>query len=130
MAIENRFYLGHFFGRDPHSGLMFGSILPRIIANMYSKIVNKKPYETYIYSYYELRELLHCAGFKKNSFFIPFPGYQLPEDVYELNNKKDLIKAIDRCKVDDFKKLAGKIIIKLNLSKIFLHNFIVISKKY
>ncbi|HEU18441.1 MAG TPA: class I SAM-dependent methyltransferase, partial [Deltaproteobacteria bacterium] len=52
LAIENRFALSYFLGRpDDHSGLKYGSLLPRKIADLYSKKIRECPYRTYTHSH-------------------------------------------------------------------------------
>jgi ubiquinone/menaquinone biosynthesis C-methylase UbiE len=52
LGIENRYAYSYFLGCvDHHSGLRFITLLPRFIANAYSKLVKKQPYRNYLYNY-------------------------------------------------------------------------------
>lgn len=76
VAIENRYNQEYFHSRvDHHSGLRYGSLLPRFVANAYSIAVNRRPYRTYTYSLDGYRRLLGAAGFAEQQFFGLFPGY-------------------------------------------------------
>lgn len=76
VAIENRLNYEYFVGRpDHHSGLRYGSLLPRVAANVYSIVVNQQPYRTYTYSPLGYRRLLRDAGFENQEFFGLLPGY-------------------------------------------------------
>src|SRR5687768_4395026 len=57
VAIENRWGYEYFTGRpDHHSGLRYGSLLPRFLANAYSIASSRRhPYRTYTYSYWGAR---------------------------------------------------------------------------
>ena len=64
VAIENRFSYEYFGGRpDHHSGLMLGSLLPRLMANLYSIAKTRRPYRTYTHSIWGYERLLRQAGF-------------------------------------------------------------------
>lgn len=81
IAIENRLSYCYFGGRpDHHSGLWFGSLLPRFFANLYAMAARRAPYRTYTYSMHGLRRLLGAAGFASTEFYGLTPGYtQLAE---------------------------------------------------
>ncbi|MBU1853374.1 MAG: class I SAM-dependent methyltransferase [Candidatus Omnitrophica bacterium] len=76
IGIENALAYFYFFGkRDPHSGLRFATLMPRWMANIYSKLVKKREYSTYIYSLRGYRKILNNSGFKDINFYVPVPGY-------------------------------------------------------
>ena len=76
VAIENRFSYEYFGGRpDHHSGLMFGSLLPRFLANVYSIAKARTPYRTYTYSIGGYERLLGQAGFAQTEFLGLKDGY-------------------------------------------------------
>ncbi len=76
VAIENRLDY-EYFGRRPdhHSGLWFGSLLPRPLANAYSVVRNRTPYRTYTYSAAGLERLFGEAGFPQQSLLGFLDGY-------------------------------------------------------
>lgn len=77
LAIENRWSIINFLGfRDTHSGLRFVSLLPRFLANMYSRFVRKKDFREYTYSYGEHKRILKHAGFFRTEFYAPLPSYR------------------------------------------------------
>lgn len=76
IGIENRLnweYLGK--RRDHHSGLWFGSLMPRFLATLYSIVATKKPYRTFTYSIPGYRSLLQQAGFPQAEFLGLDKGY-------------------------------------------------------
>ena len=76
VAIENRWSHEYFVGRpDHHSGLRFGSLLPRFAANLYSIAVRRKPYRTYTHTVGGLRRIFREAGFPENQCYGLTPGY-------------------------------------------------------
>ena len=76
IGIENR--LSHeYFGHRPdhHSGLWFGSLLPRPVATLYSIARSRAPYRTYTYAHPGYRRLLSESGFAGCKFLGLTPGY-------------------------------------------------------
>jgi ubiquinone/menaquinone biosynthesis C-methylase UbiE len=76
VGIENR--LSHeYFGRrrDHHSGLWFGSLMPRSLATLYSILAVRRPYRTYTYSRRGYRRLFAQAGFEAVEVFGFHNGY-------------------------------------------------------
>ena len=79
LAIENRFGFTYFLGKpDEHTNLRFVTLLPRWLADIYSRIVRKKPYRTYTHSRNGLRHLLRECGFSKMEFYSPISYYINP----------------------------------------------------
>ena len=86
LVIENRWGCLLFSGlRDPHSGLRYTSILPRGLANAYSRYKRGQDYRTYLYSQRGYCRMLRRAGFADMHYFAPLPSsrnyfYYLPLD--------------------------------------------------
>lgn len=86
IGIENRFALNYFTtGRD-HSGLRYTSLMPRFLANIYTKLKLKKPYRTYTYTKRGYEKLLKESGFKKEIFLLPASGYNFPKYIIPYDN--------------------------------------------
>ncbi|MDP2946543.1 MAG: methyltransferase domain-containing protein [Nanoarchaeota archaeon] len=86
IGIENRIALNYFTtGRD-HSGIRFTSLLPRFLANAYTKIRLKKPYRTYTYSKHGYEKLLKESGFENPEFLLPATGYNFPKYIIPYDN--------------------------------------------
>jgi ubiquinone/menaquinone biosynthesis C-methylase UbiE len=76
VAIENRLDYEYFTGRpDHHSGLLWASLMPRMLANVYSIAAARRPYRTYTHSYFGIRRLFAAAGFPALEFYGLAPGY-------------------------------------------------------
>ena len=85
VAIENRWGYEYFRGRpDHHSGLLYGSLLPRALANAYSIVRTRRPYRTYTYSLPGARSLFARAGFERQTFLGMSPGYSKVREVLPL----------------------------------------------
>lgn len=79
VGIENRYALNYFLGSpDHHSGLLFGSLLPRTMANIYSKYLKHTPYRTYTFSHGGYRRLFNDAGLNILLATFMYPSYQFP----------------------------------------------------
>ncbi|MDA9148579.1 methyltransferase [Alphaproteobacteria bacterium] len=80
LSIENRHFYQYYMGRkDPHVNLLFTTFLPRMVSNFISKILLKKEYRTYIYSFKDMKKLLTEAGFSEMETYMGFPDYHFPE---------------------------------------------------
>jgi 2-polyprenyl-3-methyl-5-hydroxy-6-metoxy-1,4-benzoquinol methylase len=89
LAIENRFDIQFFLGgRDPHTGLRFVNILPRIIQIPYSFFMSGRPFQTWIYSENEIRRLLYSSGFSDVELMYAFPNYHFPDLVLSAESMK------------------------------------------
>ena len=79
LGIENRWGI-HYFGgaREEHTGLRYSSLLPRRVANSYSKLARGRPITTFTYSRRQLRRILSQSGFRAR-FCYPLPSYSGPQ---------------------------------------------------
>lgn len=90
IGIENRLNFKYFLGRpDDHSGLKYASLLPRLLANLYSKKVKSQPYKTYTYTSRGYSKMLSDVGFKAVKFFSPLPDYRHFKYIIDLDNKEN-----------------------------------------
>lgn len=124
VGIENRFAFAYMRGLD-HNGLRFTSYMPRIIANLYSRLRNRGKYNTYTHSKAEYDKLLEDSGFEKKRFYLVYPSYNLPRIIipYEdLNILKYVMrKMLVAC---NFKrKLAQKMALSNTLLKFYRWGF-------
>lgn len=79
IGIENRFG-AHYFGgaREEHTNLRFGSLLPRRLANAYSRAIRGRSMTNYTYSRAALLELVRGAGLQPR-LGIALPSYSEPQ---------------------------------------------------
>lgn len=123
LAIENRFDYSQFLGRrDPHSNLLFTSILPRKISNLISWITLGRPYINYIYSFHQLRRMILSSGFSEVELFMAFPHYHQPELILPYKNGIEFYKKYE----NDSCSLKRKLIRNLEyiLMKVFKAKFL------
>jgi len=85
LAIENRFGINYLLGaKDEHSGLRFATVLPRPLADLYSRIRNKRPYLTWTHSHRALRRMFAEAGYADARLYAAFPDYRFPAHLVSL----------------------------------------------
>jgi ubiquinone/menaquinone biosynthesis C-methylase UbiE len=106
VGIENRFGYQYFKGKREHSGIFYGSILPRKLVDLYSRIKLKKSFRTYIYSKAEYCKLFTEAGFKKTKFYYTYPDYRFPYVICDEQNVRELFQITHK---RGFGKLLGYI---------------------
>jgi len=78
IGIENRFGMQYFLGAEDHIGLKFTSLMPRKIANFFSKILKKKGYTTLTYTYNSYKDLIKGAGLNAKFYWV-LPTYNFPK---------------------------------------------------
>lgn len=126
VGIENRFGIDYFFGfKDHHSGLRFSTLMPRFIANIYSRIVKKRDYRTFTYSYSGYRKLLKEAGFEKQSFYVPISNYRKFHYLLPLNlpNSDNSIKYVFTHILPEKLIFVSKIVKKLHWAAMMFFRF-------
>jgi len=80
IGIENRYALRYFGGYpDDHTNLLFTSIMPRKLADIYCKIRRKGAYRTITWSLREHRINLKNLGFMDPIIYCIYPNYRFPE---------------------------------------------------
>lgn len=130
LAIENRYYLGYWFGRiDHHSGLPFVPILPRRVASFLSHKVKGKPYINWTYSYSGLSKMLGKAGFKIMKTFIGIPSYTLPREIADICNRKEVASKINSARLKRLNMAVWNILNATGLLKQLGSNFILLCSK-
>lgn len=128
LAIENRFALQYFLGSpDHHSELLFATLLPRIFANLYSKIIRKRPYRVYTHSLSNYIKILRQAGFKNIAPYEVFPLYQFPEEIIQLQNEK-MISSV-RLGKKSVEHTLIRWLSKINIAKKFVFTYAFIASK-
>lgn len=91
LAIENRFGYPYFLGaRDLHTQLRFVTILPRRLANFYSRRLRGKSYREWIPAWGELKRLLKNANFEDFQLYCLLPGYRSFEYMADGNNTRPI----------------------------------------
>lgn len=79
LAIENRYGYRYLWGRrDSHNAgkkLPYVTVLPRLLADLYTRAASGVPYRTHLHSYRGLRALLRSAAFRRTDFYFPYPTY-------------------------------------------------------
>lgn len=139
IGIENRYWLGYWFGRrDHHTGMHFITIIPRRLANMVYKLRVGIPY--YLErtpSCWELDRMLSHIGLKVAKRFTVLPGWGHTEMVADLDDEGDIKRKIDLIKLwkplifglpslDFIPKIMWKVLISLGLAKFFCSNFVYV----
>ena len=79
VGIENRWTPDYFGGaNDPHADIPYVTILPRFLADWYSRWKTGRPYRNYLYSAWGYRKLFRTAGFSDTQVYCALPSYNYP----------------------------------------------------
>ncbi len=83
IGIENRWTIELLLGaKDPHADIPYVAVLPRFLANAYSRWRTRHPYRNYIYSVRGYRRLLASAGFQNIQVYCAIPSYNYPRFIF------------------------------------------------
>jgi O-antigen biosynthesis protein len=93
LAIENRSFPFYAL-QDPHIGLPLINIMPRNLAEWFSKTILGKPYRVYIYRLKHLRDMLKVSGFTNLQVYIPIYNYIYPLAFARLNDRTQFLNAL------------------------------------
>lgn len=94
LAIENRWY-PKWWLRDPHTKQRFVTILPRSLANLYSKIKDGHSYRNLIYSRFGILKMLQNSNLKLEREVLNFYSYREPYVIANFYDYDDLKREID-----------------------------------
>jgi len=95
MATKNRFGWPHWAGAVDNSGLKFGSLLPRVLADFVSRRRLHTSYRIVTDSLQAYRAMLIQAGFDDPEFYWPVDGYQSPRSWINLKDRNAVFSMVD-----------------------------------
>jgi len=132
LGIENKYGYPYLLGAvDHHSGLRFVTFLPKRIANGYSKLIKKQPYQNYLYDYWELRKMLQKTGLIVKKSLTAFPFYSNPKVIADISNFSEVKKSAraPQLKITPMHVSIILLVSNLRLTKLLLPDFIILCTK-
>jgi len=121
IGIENRFGAEYFFGvKDPHTGFRFITILPRFLADFYSKNKRKKRYSEITHSYSGMKNLLRKCNFNNIDFFLPLPNYRHFAYFIPYNNNSALRYSVLNLMQSQIREVSLKLRIFFMMAKVLV----------
>lgn len=132
LGIENRYALRYFYKTpDNHSRLPFASIMPRPVANLYSRIASRKPYSTLTWSYGEHETRLRACGFGSVKMVALWPDYRYPERACYLEDREGFRGLLQQAAAEGSREAKVLLVLaRLGLAKRFVYSFGVIATKH
>jgi ubiquinone/menaquinone biosynthesis C-methylase UbiE/aminoglycoside phosphotransferase (APT) family kinase protein len=95
VAIENRIAFAYFRGaREHHTRLRYISLMPRLLANLYSRIASGKPLRPYTYTKSQFKRLFRDAGFDSSEFWGLLPDYRNIQTALDLSRSSMVRNAL------------------------------------
>lgn len=85
IGIENRTGFQYLFGWKDHTNIWGTNLMPRALANLYTKLRLGEPYRAYTYSHIGYRKLMKKAGFKDVEIFCALRSYRFPKYIISLD---------------------------------------------
>lgn len=97
LGAENRYYY-NYFGRlrDRATGLRGISLLPRVIANVYSLIVQRRPYLSHSHSERTYRKFLRRSGFVTLNEYVLSPDVRRVKNMLPITSDDQNTSLLDR----------------------------------
>jgi SAM-dependent methyltransferase len=132
IGIENRFTPGYFVGYpDPHSGIPYVTVLPRPLAQWYSRRRGLPGYRNYLYSSAGYRQLVKGAGFTSFEIYLAIPSYNHPRFLIPLkgNGFEYYSRNFNHIQPKGIRKLVHSLLLKLGVMKYLEYSFVILAGK-
>lgn len=95
IGIENRIGFGYLLGKlEEHARLRYVSLLPRMVANLYSQLFRGRPYRNYTYTRSGYHSLLALSGYPNTDFWGFIPDYREPQKLIHISDKSMIRESI------------------------------------
>ncbi len=129
IATKNRFGWPYWTGAMDNSGLRFGSLLPRWMANRVSTALLRRPYRTITDSYWRYRSLLREAGFQAPHFYWPARGYQASTSWVDLSDTRAIEAEVQAYPAGRFKRGLLSALASTGVMRFAVPHFGIVAKK-
>ncbi len=130
IGIENRLAFQYFLGYpDHHAGLRFPTLLPRRMANIYSKLVKGRDYRVYTYSWWGYKNILREAGFPNIKIYWPYPTYAEPLYISEASDSKTIEYLVEQYSGNRFLSLIARYLAKTGGLKYFFETYSLVARQ-
>ncbi|MFC1603330.1 class I SAM-dependent methyltransferase [Pseudomonadota bacterium] len=129
IATKNRYGWPHWAGAVDNSGLRFGPLMPRWLADTMSRILLKQPFRIVTDGYSDNVGLLQEAGFTDIRFYWPVPGYQSPLHWVDLADDGAVKEAVKRYVENPVKRGVLTFLVAIGVFKYLVPHFGIMAKK-
>jgi SAM-dependent methyltransferase len=129
IATKNRFGWPYWSGAKDNSGLRFGSLMPRPVANLVSLGVLRRPFRIVTDSYWRYRWLLRKSGFRDLVFFWPTGGYQAPQSWVDLSDRNAIRTGIRAYPAGHLKRAVLSALSAAGAMRFVVPHFGIVAKK-
>ena len=94
IATKNRFGWSYWTGARDNSGVPFGPVLPRALADGLSRRMHGRPFRIVTDSHTGYASMLEASGFPQPKFYFPVVGYQTPRCWVDLDDAASVRAAL------------------------------------
>ncbi len=132
LQIETKNALGwqYWTGAPDHNGIPFASLLPVGLANRLSKALRGREYRIVNYDMSGYKKLLNAAGWRHCHFRWPYPGYQDPDHVIDLDrSRQEKVKFIEGAIPDRSRKSIARGLANMGLLEKFVPSYSITVRK-
>ena len=135
VAIENRFSYRWLTGhRDWQAGgLRWVPFLPRVLANLYSRVVLRKPFRAWLHSYAQLRRLFSDAGLDDITVRGYFPNHVSYTNIFDIGDNDNARRMVNEIRQTKSLPIKERIVYGLAASAIpfrtLVHDFMITGRR-
>lgn len=129
LATKNRFGWPHWRGERDNSGLRFGPVLPRPLADRLGRTVMGRPLRVVTDSLGRYRWLLKESGFPEPRFYWPVGGYQTPKTWVDLDDEAGTGRAIAHYSASPAKRWLLSLLAAAGVFKYLVPHFGIVARK-
>lgn len=131
IGIENRYSYTGFIGAREHDNIPFADLMPRKLANFFSRISGKKHgFRTYTHSHSQYKSLLSKAGFSNIKFYFPIPSYREPLFIFSEDDRRSMKFFIKNKFIRSLlKRTLFSFAFRFNIEKNIIYSFGIFAKR-
>lgn len=129
IGTKNRFSFDYIRGKADHNGLPFGPALPRWLADVLLRVFFGRRYRIINYSLRGYRRLLLESCFDRLRFYRPYGGYQMPEELVPIDDRKAILSGTLCARLSGMKRIVFERLDRLGLLKFLVGNYIIVARK-
>lgn len=130
IGIENRMCYDLFLGApDPHIGIPYVAVLPRIMADLLCRWKVGDRYRPYLYTHRGYRKLLAAAGYRDIEVFAALPSYAEPREIVSLSKHSRFVESYVWQTQNLLSRRVRSLALRFDILKYFAYAFAIFARE-
>ena len=132
LGVHNRFDIRCLTGLpDPYTGLPFAAVLPRVIADGYTRWRGRGAYTQYLYGSRGYKRLLRKSGFTQIDMYAAVPGFREPRFLMPMGTQlfRYYLRNFTSGHTTGLRKLLQAALLRPGLLEHFASSFVILAHK-